>query len=129
MKNRRDSISGVPYGTLLKVFVFCALVGGAGVGYVWQQQQVYELGKETVLAERRLADQRRQNEKLLRTWATLQSPRMLEEQVKRLNLGLGPPSPEQVWHVSEPAVEVGPAVAGKPSGDRLALAARLKGAP
>lgn len=94
-------MSNVPFATLFKVFMLCSVVGGAGVGYVWQQQQVHALGKEIVLCERRLEEQRRQNEKLLRTWATLQSPRALEEQVKRLNLGLGPPSPEQVWHVSD----------------------------
>jgi hypothetical protein len=129
MKSRNATGSGVRLDSLLKVFIFCSLVGGAGVGYVWQQQQVHALGKELVLCERRLDEQRRQNTKLLRAWATLQSPRMLEEQVKRLNLGLGPPTPEQVWHVAESSIVEGLDSHPNPCGEQLALSATPRGMP
>jgi hypothetical protein len=127
MKSRKEAGPSVNYGTLLKVFLMCSLIGGAGVGYVWQQQQVLALGKQMLTAERRLDDLRRQNDKLLRTWATLQSPRMLEEQVKKLNLGLGPPSPEQVMHINETTAAQPKAFPTNNREDRTLQTARLGG--
>jgi len=33
----------------------------------------------------------------------MRTPRFLEEQIRKLNLGLVPPQPNQVWHLPEPA--------------------------
>jgi hypothetical protein len=86
---------------VIKALLLCFVIGGLGVGYVWQQQQVNVLGQKIHRSESRLEDLIRQSQKLGQVLATLQSTRSLEEQVKKLNLGLVPPSPDQVWHISE----------------------------
>jgi hypothetical protein len=99
--NRKRNENGVRYGALLKSLLLCTMIGGAGVGYVWQKQQVYALGKQRKQTEMRLEEFRRQNDRLVRNLSLLQSPRYLEDQVKQLNLGLVPPTPEQVCYLSE----------------------------
>jgi len=44
-KNRRNQAVTVRFGPALKAFALCALIGGAGVGYVWQKSQINELSK------------------------------------------------------------------------------------
>jgi hypothetical protein len=99
--NRKKRWNGFRYGAVAKAFLLCFLIGGSGVGYVWQRHQVNALGREMHQLQGRLEELRRQNGKLIQVQATLLSPRSLEERVKALNLGLVPPLPDQVWYVSE----------------------------
>ncbi|MCX7866434.1 hypothetical protein [Limisphaera sp. VF-2] len=86
----------------LWVAVLCLGFGALGLGYVWQQNQVDRLSREIRLREQRLAELRLQNERLRRQLATLQTPRVLEQRVRELNLGLVPAHPAQVWRLPEP---------------------------
>jgi len=83
----------------------CLLIGGSGVGYVWQKNQIYDLGQQIRKRELHLTDLQNQNEKLRRQLAQMRSPTFLEARVKELNLGLLPPEPSQVWYLTEPMPE------------------------
>ena len=54
-KNRKYESAAIRFGPALKAFLLCLLIGGSGVGYVWQKNQIYELGRQFKQQERRLA--------------------------------------------------------------------------
>lgn len=71
------------------------------MGYVWQKNQIYELGQQVKKSELRLETLQRQNNELGRHLAFLRSPRELDSRVKKWNLGLVPTQPEQVLRLVE----------------------------
>lgn len=91
-------------GPVFKAVLLCLFFGGAGVGYVAQQKQILELGQEKGRKESRLLRLRQQNRALRDAVAALSSPRALDARVRELQLGLVPPSPEQVIRLEEPPV-------------------------
>src|ERR1051326_1759710 len=101
-KNRKNQSAAIRFGPALKAFLLCALIGGSGVGYVWQKSQISELGRQISKGEKRLAELRDQNKKLRDQLAMLRSPAKLDQRVRELNLGLGQPEPTQVWRLAEP---------------------------
>jgi len=78
-------------------------MGGSGVGYVWQKDQLTQLGRQIKRRELHLAESKEQNEKLKNQLETMHSPRFLEARIKELNLGLAQPVPALVWRLAEPA--------------------------
>jgi hypothetical protein len=115
------------FGPALKAFLLCLLIGGSGVGYVWQKDQLRGLGQQIKKREQRLAELEEQNEKLRKQLATMRSPRFLEMRSKELNLGLVPPQPNQVWRMAEPLRDQPPAV--RPMPERETQYARASGGP
>jgi hypothetical protein len=104
-KNRKHQSAAIRFGPALKAFLLCLLIGGSGVGYVWQKNQIYELGQQILKREIHLKDLESQNEKLRRQMAFMRSPPFLEARIKELNLGLVPPQPSQIWYLKEPTPE------------------------
>jgi len=102
-KNRKHQSAAIRFGPAIKAVLLCTLIGGAGVGYVWQKSQISELGQQISKREGRLRQLQEQNKKLRDQLAMLQAPPMLDQRVRELNLGLGQPLPSQIWRVSEPA--------------------------
>ena len=102
-RNRRYQSAANRFGPALKVFLLCLLIGGSGVGYVWQKDQISQLGQQIKKRELRLADLENQSEKLRKQLATMRSPHALERRIQELGLGLGPPQHTQVWRLTEPA--------------------------
>ena len=103
-KNRKNQSAAVRFGPALKAFIFCVIIGGSAVGYVWQKSQIDELGRQIKQREQRLNELSDQNKKLRDHLAVLRSPAQLSERVQKLNLGLGMPQPNQVFLLPEPAV-------------------------
>ena len=101
-KNRKHQSAAIRFGPALKAFLLCLLIGGSGVGYVWQKNQIYELGQQIRRREIHLKDLQDQNEKLRRQFAFMRSPPFLEARIKEMNLGLAPSQPSQVWYLQEP---------------------------
>ena len=112
-RNRRSESVAIRFGPALKAFLLCLLLGGSGVGYVWQKEQLAHLGQQIKLRETRLTLLEKQNEKLRKQLAFMRSPRFLEGRIKDLNLGLVPPQPAQIWRLSEPSAESPPAEPGR----------------
>jgi cell division protein FtsB len=104
-KNRRHQSAAIRFGPALKAFLLCALIGGSGVGYVWQKSQISELGQQISKRERNLVQLQDQNKKLRDQLAMLRSPAKLDQRVRELNLGLSEPQASQIWRVSEPPAD------------------------
>lgn len=103
-KNRKNQSAAVRFGPALKAFIFCVIIGGSAVGYVWQKSQIDELGRQIKQRERRLEELNYQNKVLRDHLATLRSRERLTERLQKLNLGLGMPQPNQVVLLPEPAM-------------------------
>ena len=101
-KNRRNQAASVRFGPAIKALLLCALVGGSGLGYVWQKNQIHQLGQQIKERENQLAVLKVQNRDLYGQLADLRSPRMLQQRVRELNLGLVPINPRQVWRLELP---------------------------
>ncbi len=101
-RNRKYQSAAVRFVPVLKAFLLCGLLCGAAVGYVWQKNQIYELGNQCHARETTLGRLQNQNRKLRDQLAVLRSPQTLDQRVRALNLGLGMPQPAQVWHLPEP---------------------------
>jgi len=103
-KNRKYQSAGVRFGPALKALILCGLIGGSGVGYVWQKSQINELGRRITQREQRLKELKTQNEKLSDQLAVMRSPAKLDQRLRELNLGLVMPQPNQVWRLPEPTL-------------------------
>jgi hypothetical protein len=103
-RNRKYQSAAIRFGPAVKAFLLCLLIGGSGVGYVWQKNQIYRLGQQMKQRELRLTDLENQNEKLKKQLGTMRSPPWLERRigVKELNLGLVAPDQSQIWRLPEP---------------------------
>src|SRR3954471_3007343 len=101
-RNRKYQSAAIRFGPALKAFLLCLLIGGSGIGYVWQKTQIYELGQQIRKREFQLIALQDDNEKLKMRVAMMRSQTYLEMRIKQLNLGLVPPQPSQVWVLPEP---------------------------
>lgn len=102
-RNRKHQSAAIRFGPALKALLLCVLIGGSGVGYVWQKSQINDLGRQRAKRERVLTQLRDQNKKLRDQLAMLQTPAKLDQRVRELNLGLGLPDASQVVSLPEPA--------------------------
>ena len=103
-RNRKLRSNGTRVGPTLKAVLLCLFIGGAAVGYVYQKNQLSELGRQRRQRETELEKLRHQNAVYRRRLSELHSPRNLESEVRRLRLPLALPHPMQI--VSLPAVSV-----------------------
>ncbi len=94
--NRKKNSAAVRFGPAVKALLIFLLIGGAGIGYVWEKNQIYSLGRQIKDSENKLAELRRQNKVRADQLAFLKSPGLLEAKVKEMKLGLVPPAPEMV---------------------------------
>ena len=106
--SRRKSARLKPRNVVLSIFTCCA-VCLAGIGYVWAKTQVWGLSRDIKKLETRLDELKRTNDALQRTYAAMCTPRELDARVKRLNLGLSVPRPDQILRLPEPVPGAGKA--------------------
>ena len=93
---RRRGPSLARFVPAVKAAAICLVTCGLGLGYVWQKQQIAQLGKEIKENEMRLGDLGKQNKELNDTLAQLKSPQVLDKLVKQWHLDLDMPRPHQV---------------------------------
>lgn len=104
-RNRKSQSAAIRFGPALKAFLLCLLIGGSGVGYVWQKEQIAMLGKQIKSKE---AEQRRlevENGRLERLLANMRSPTFLELQIRKSGLGLAQPKDNQIIWLREPLAD------------------------
>jgi hypothetical protein len=106
-RNRKYQSTATRFGPALKAFLLCLLIGGSGVGYVWQKSQIAELGKQRLKAEQRLAVLLKDNAQLTTQLNTMRLPASLEKSNVDMKLGLVRPQPSQFWRLPEPSREAG----------------------
>lgn len=100
-RNRKNLSLAARFGPALAAFLLCLLIGGVGVGYVWQVNQIYALGVEKKQCENKLKELQRQNKMHRDRLDYFRLPMVLEVRIKELKLGLGPPQPEQLLRLIE----------------------------
>ncbi|MFO1477989.1 MAG: hypothetical protein U1F98_15240 [Verrucomicrobiota bacterium] len=101
-RNRKHQTAAIRFGPAVKAVLLCALIGGSGVGFVWQKSQIDDLGRQIGKREARLRELNEQNKKLRDQLAAMRSVQFLEARIRELNLGLAMPQPSQVWRIAEP---------------------------
>ena len=95
-KNRKAQSVSVRFGPVVKTFLLCLLIGGAGVGYVGQKNKIYLLSEQMKKLEMQLDKVRYDRQALRRKLTALRSLAELEAQVRRMNLDLAPPPPDRI---------------------------------
>jgi len=101
MGRNRKNVSTVRFVPAMKAVLICVLLGGSAIGYVFQKNQIFELGRQIQKREQHLAQLRESNAKLQQTLLTLQSTYYLEQRVKQLKLDLAPPAQSQILTIVE----------------------------
>ena len=99
-RNRKNG-SAVRFVPAMKATLICALLGGSAIGYIYQKNQIFELGRQIQKSEQRLNAMRDSNAKYQKALLTLQSATQLEKRVRELNLGLGQPVQSQILTIVE----------------------------
>lgn len=84
-----------------KAALICLLLGGSAIGYVYQKNQLVELGRQIQKSEQQLKALNDGNARLTRQLLTLQSAVYLEQRVKELKLGLVQPAQSQILTIVE----------------------------
>jgi TolA-binding protein len=102
-KNRKNQSAAIRFGPALKALFLCLLLAGSAVGFVWQKNQIYQLGQQIRQREIRLKRLQNDDQKLGDQLSILRSPTMLDRRARELNLGLAPAQPMQVMRLAEPA--------------------------
>ncbi len=109
-RNRKNQPAAARFGPAVKALVLCVLIGGSGVGYVWQKDQIRQLGIEIRLRESKRKQLARENDVRRHQLETMRSLGALEARIRELKLGLVQPAATQIWRLDEPAPE--PVAAG-----------------
>jgi hypothetical protein len=104
-RNRKSQSAAIRFGPALKAFLLCLLIGGSGVGYVWQKEQIDKLGQRMKTNELRLRALVRQNEGWRTQLSNMRTPTYLVPKIKEANLGLVPPQESQILRLREPRAE------------------------
>lgn len=90
----------------VKAAAICLLLGGSAIGYVYQKNQLIELGRHIQKDEQQLKGLNDNNARLARQLATLQSTKVLADRNKEMNLGLVQPAQSQILTIIEVPVAV-----------------------
>ena len=99
--SRRGDSSLARFAPAVKAASICLVTCGLGLGYVWQKQQIAQLGKEIKGQEMSLEDLEKENKELGDTLAQLKSPQVLDQLVRQWHLDLEMPRPHQVVVLEE----------------------------
>jgi hypothetical protein len=99
-RNRKNG-SAVRFVPAMKAALICLLLGGSAIGYVYQKNQIFELGRQIQKSEQRLNALKENNAKLQKTLLTMQSATQLEKRVRELKLDLSQPAQSQILTIIE----------------------------
>jgi uncharacterized protein HemX len=104
-RNRKFRSAAVRFGPALKALLLCLLIGGSGVGYVWQKEQIIRLDRHIKAQELHLAELRNHNDVSRKQLNNMRSFAAIQQRIKALNLDLIEPQPLQKWRLAEPSAE------------------------
>jgi len=104
MARNKKNESGFRPGPVLTALALLGLLVPPGIGYVWFKDQIDVLGDQVKKQEIVLAELERENRVRRDQLAILCLPDALDKQVKKMNLGLGPPAQAQVIRLTESPV-------------------------
>ena len=101
-RNRKFRSAAVRFAPAIKALLLCFLIGGSGVGFVWQKDQIIRLDRQIKTRELRLKAVRERNDSFRKQLSNVRSPGPMQERIKSLNLGLVEPQPGQKVRLVEP---------------------------
>jgi len=101
-RHRKHQSGAIRLAPVLKAALLCSFIGGSGVGYVWQRNQIYELSQQIKQLETRREQLLQQNKTYRGRLVKLCSPLELEARLRKANLGLVLPQQDQVLRLIEP---------------------------
>lgn len=101
MAGKNKKKAGLPTFGLMSVALACLFFGGAGLGYLWNKQQIAKLGQQIHGYEVRLEEARRRRFYLDRTYAERTSQEGLEDLVRRSHLDMGQAQINQLVRLPE----------------------------
>jgi uncharacterized protein HemX len=104
-RNRKSQSVAIRFGPALKALLLCLLIGGSGVGYVWQKEQINKLGQQYRAKELRLTNLVKQNGQLQQQLGYMRSPTYLQQQIRKLGVTLAQPKDSQIIRLREPSAE------------------------
>lgn len=112
--SRHNEANMVRIGQIARLVLVCLFAGMVAVGYLWQKNEIDQLGREIRAREIKLERLRRANEQYRNELAELQSPQYLDFRVRQLELGLVEPAESQILRLYEaPASEGSLSVDGR----------------
>lgn len=100
-RNRKHQTAGARFGPALKALGLCLVLGGSGLGYVWQKDQINKLGERLKQCEKRYEQVLGENERLARVLETLQTPAQIEARIRQSGLEMVAPEPGQIVRLVE----------------------------
>ena len=104
VETEKSRSAAIRFGPALKALLLCMLIAGSAIGYVWQKNEIYRLGRQISQRESTLeTNDGRQRTIEADQLAVLRSPVKLDQRVRELKLGLAPAQPSQIWRLPEPA--------------------------
>ena len=101
MARNSKNESGFRLGPALMALVFLALLVPPGIGYAWFKDQNDVLADQVKKQETVRDELKRENRVRRDQLANLRLPGALDAQVKKMNLGLGPPAQAQIVRLTE----------------------------
>jgi len=104
-RNRKSQSAAIRFGPAIKALLLCLLIGGFGIGYVWQKEQINRLGKQQKERENLLKKLIVENQGRTKTLADMRNPEKLISKIREMKLELVPPQPSQIWRLPEPLGE------------------------
>jgi hypothetical protein len=102
MARKEKKTVKLPTTGIVAAVAVCLFFGIAGAGFLWNKAQIQALGQQMHQYETRLEDAKRRRMTLERIYAEMCSPVGLAQRVKRMNLEIGPPQPDQLVRLAEP---------------------------
>src|SRR4051812_42238986 len=99
-RNRKNG-SATRFVPAVKAALLCLLIGGSAIGFVYQKNQLAEIGKQIGKRDQQFRQLRDYNAHLERQLATMKLPNVLGERVKQLHLDLMPPTQSQILTIVE----------------------------
>ena len=97
-----------------KAALICLLLGGSAIGYVYQKNQLVELGRQIQKSEQQFKAISDSNARLQRSLLTLLSTVYLENRVRELKLPLAQPAQSQILTIMEIPASAQPAPKSQP---------------
>ena len=121
-RNRKNQSAAIRFGPPIKALLLCLLIGGFGIGYVWQKEQINRLGRQQKERENLLNKLTLENKERTKQLADMRNPEFLIAKIKEMKLELAPPQPSQIWRLPEPQADRPPVAEPR-------YAAQERGAP
>jgi hypothetical protein len=99
-RNRKNG-SATRFVPAVKAALLCLLLGGSAIGYVYQKNQLAEIGKQIDKREKDYVNQRNSNAQTERSLAFSKTQSAIEERMRKWNLNLIAPDLSQILTIVE----------------------------